>query len=1112
MRLLLLLKRPHNAAAGALCFALGSLLAVVPARASATIAIGQTEKASRVPAWNAAGLGPLAWQGVSCIDLSADGKFSAVGTMAPLGDPNVFLLDASGRIIEQHAVGQRWIGEIAAFSAGPGVAAICTSPTGSADDPPALFRFAAGREMGKPVGDFDPLLFQYGEHSNHYARSMAMVGGRLALAAMDGVRWSDPSAPGSDRFTTHFGKRSSPVSAFAPGPEGRAVIGTIVHEEDGGAGMQNIAILEDGKALPAWSREPGDAKDVEPAGALEPGLYGPHAQIRDQRVWGPLSVAMDRAGKQVAAADYQGYERFVLPRTPDEALHPLRSLGVRFTSSRPAVHVYDEQGKLIRTFAPSTFEKPFWGDLTFLENGDKLLAYPHHWASRGLAGQPCLPADDDAKTLYVLSIRDGDVRTVQFPDAISDAAIAGPNIVVGCWDNRVYLLDRNLQPFPASPMGIDVGGPSLLKASADGSRILIATSAGVLRMLDGGGRELWKNDLAQTAAPGEKPWTRANHKGSAIGPHVWINNTGRVPSDLGRQVVIEAPGGLLMVDPNSGHSFEQNWAAIKAEGLDPMQVKYILPTHEHGDHAPGSYLWRVITGAKVIASPEMAYTLQHDLPYTSGYGFHPPIPVDILVDHDTDMDLCGLKVRVLRLPGHTYGSMGTCFEIGGRRYVTLGDLIMPDGPLGYSGSVNFWPQDVLASLEKLDALKTDYVICGHGGGTPDHFIGAGIAAGEATGWGKMTPPKPDRTFGFANKNYQAVGWLQTIYAAAFGDIDGDGQPDIAIVTPGEKGIAVKIYLSKKGRFDDTPDRIINFPATAPASKIRIGHLTAGKVADLMVGSEASAVLLLASANGELAWHIAPIPGAERAASFAADRTLSPPQCVIGQRFATGCRLVQLMPDGSLKTSAGPRLAHTALELQLVDVNGDGKSDLVTSGGEIFLRGADGSLPPAATLSLDRPFGDWTYLAVGDFNGDGKPDIAQIGMVGLHAMAAVFYNTGDRRAPFHATPDSQIDLGVQFEPIRDGPTVADYTGAGVDDLILGHSQRQDVMIIPGSKSAGLDRKNAIHIKLDYRLNYDTKIGVLDLDGNGHKSIAGFGNSSVGAGAVYVRQPDPPAARR
>jgi glyoxylase-like metal-dependent hydrolase (beta-lactamase superfamily II) len=1076
--------------------------------ASPTIEIGPASVASRVPAWDAAGLGPLPWEGVSCIDITADGKYIGVGTMAPLGDPNVFLLDSSGKIVEQHAVGQRWIGEIAVFANGPGVAAICTSPTGDAGDEEALFRFMAGERRGQSVNDFGHLLFQYGEHSNHYARALANVGGRLALTLPEGVRWSDAGESGKAGFLSRHGRHDGRISAMAAALAGRVVVGTIVNEQDNGADLKNVAVLEVQKTQPIWARPAADAKDAEAAAPLAPGLYGPHTQMRDDRVWGPMSLAIDRGGRQVASADYQGYERFVLPRTPDEKLRPLRSLGVRFTSARPTVHLYDGDGTKIRTFAPTLFEKPFWADLAFTSDGETLLAYPHHWASRGLAGQSCLPADDDAKTLYVLSIRDGDVRAIHFPDAISDVVVAARNVVVGCWNGRVYLLGKDFHTLAALPVGIDVGAPSLIKASDDGTKIVVATSLGVLHLFDVDGHELWKNDLAQTATPGEKPWARADRKGTEIGPGVWRNNTGRAQSDLGNQIVIAAPDGLLMIDPNSGHSFEQNWATIKAEGLDPMRVKYILPTHEHGDHATGAYLWRVITGAKVIASPEMAYTLQHDLPYTSGYGFHPPVPVDMLVDHDTDMNLCGLLVRVLRLPGHTYGSMGSCFEMGGRRYVSTGDLIMPDGPLGYSGSVNFWPQDVLASLKKLDVLKPDYVLCGHGNGTPDHFIGAGIAAGEATGWGKMPPPKPDPTFGFANKNYQVVGWLENIYAAAFGDIDGDGHPDIAIVTPGEKGVAVKIYLNKQGHFGQEPDQIVNVPGLGPADKLRINHLSAGKVADFLVGSESSAVLLLADSSGQLAWHVAPIPGALRAASFAADRTCSPPECVIGQRFAQGCRLVNLLPGGSLKTTDGPKLTRTALELQLVDLNGDGKTDLVTSAGEIFLRGPDGKLAAAASLTLERPYGDWTYLAVGDFNGDGKPDIVQVGMAGVHAMAAVFYNTGNSRQPFHTSPDSQIDLGIQFDQIRDGPSVADFNGDGIDDLILGHSQRQDVLIIPGSRGTGLDRKNDIHIRLDYRLHFDTKLGVLDLDGSRRKSIASFGHSLVGAGGIYIRLPDAP----
>jgi hypothetical protein len=38
------------------------------------------------------------------------------------------------------------------------------------------------------------------------------------------------------------------------------------------------------------------------------------------------------------------------------------------------------------------------------------------------------------------------------------------------------------------------------------------------------------------------------------------------------------------------------------------------------------------------------------------------------------------------------------FEKGGRSFLAFGDLIMPRGVLGYSGSINFSAADVLQSL------------------------------------------------------------------------------------------------------------------------------------------------------------------------------------------------------------------------------------------------------------------------------------------------------------------------------------------------------------------------------------------------------------------------------
>src|SRR5437762_5262813 len=193
------------------------------------------------------------------------------------------------------------------------------------------------------------------------------------------------------------------------------------------------------------------------------------------------------------------------------------------------------------------------------------------------------------------------------------------------------------------PAGVAVGGPSLVRVSRDGSRVVVAGTDGVVRLLDAAAKERWQTDLNKAVKRALKPWVE-NARAMPIGQGVWQLPGGRVESDLGGQRLVEAPDGLILIEAHSGLSFESEWAAIQAVGLDPKRVRYVLATHEHGDHAPGAYLWRVVTGARFVCSAEMAYTLQHHIPTNTGYGFHPPVPADIKVTQDTELDLAGLKV------------------------------------------------------------------------------------------------------------------------------------------------------------------------------------------------------------------------------------------------------------------------------------------------------------------------------------------------------------------------------------------------------------------------------------------------------------------------------------
>jgi len=1082
------------------------LLAAIPLlHAAEVLEIGPAAAESRVPGWDARGLGQLPWQGIACLDVSRDGKFLAVGTITPPGDPNLFALDEHGKIVSQHRAGLRWVNEVTISNDGHFVAGLSTTPEGTAGDAPRLFGFHHGRALAQvsdrfQFRDFRPgaFLFHYGDHSNHLPRVSGWAGDRWVVAGDDRLYWLSPSDSTLVQVA-HLGQGATTV--LAANADGLVVVGRACNTTPPSDRFRSLLVLSPDKPEPlVWSRS--YRSDVEPSPKPEKGAYGPPVPpYEDVKFLAPLAVAVDTAGDRIAVADYEGWQRVFHPRDGG----PDRPFGTRFMPSRPTLHIFDAEGNSVRRIGPDAFPEAFRCNLTFSTDGLKLLIWPHNWTSRGLGGQPFLPNRKNACTLYVLDIASGVIRTVRFPDAVSSVDTGGEDtIAVGCWDHKVYLLDRECRPIQSLPNGLDVGAASLVRVSARGKRIAVATSSGTVRMLDAGGKQLWQTNLNTAAQPGDKPWT-TNQKPGKVAPGIWRTNGGLAHSDMGSQHLVEAPQGLILIDPNAGASFEQNWAKIEAAGFDPMQVRYVLLTHEHGDHAPGAYLWRVVTGAQVVASAEMAYVLQHHIPAGTGYGFHPPVPVDVVLTGDRELDLAGLKVKAMRLSGHTFGSMGYAFEKEGKTYVATGDVIMPGGTLGYSGSLDFRAEDVLHSLKKLAALKPDVVLGGHGGGDPDEFIAKGIEAGEATGWSRMTPPKPNQLYGFAHTNYLVAAWLETILSATYGDVDGDGRPDVAVLVPSGKGSAVKIYLNRDGNFQDSPDAVVDLPGLNRGWKLRTLHLGGGKVADFFASSQ-DQVMLLLSQQEQLRYKVVPLHVTRGAQVADGDfDNNGKTDLVIGSRFVSGYYVACQREDGAFRVRQTKAPTQTYLDMVLADVNGDQREDLITSCGDIFLRQPDGTLAETPSFHLTPPAGEpqgWAFMGAADFDKDRRTDVALMAHVQDGTAIWLYRNTGDPRQPFPDEPSAKFVVGDAIVN-RDGPTVADFNNDGNVDLILcTKDKRSGVRILLGSPSDGLNPQRVLAVPLDYVPHFDTRVGVADFNGDGRLDLAGFGQSPTGAVGVYI----------
>ncbi len=1062
---------------------------------SATAALAAQEPAkTKVPAWDAHGVGPLPRMGITSIDVSDDGKEIVVGTIAAFGDPNVIVLDDTGKIVRTYKVGQQWIDNVAFLPGSKEVLAICTMPAGKAGDRVEVFRCKGDEVIPGKIKQEGPWFFHYGDHSNHPTMKLARAKNATALLAGNQlVVYRKDKEPATIRVPV-----SDPDASvsLAVDENGWAVVGAATR--DGG---NNLFLFDPDQKTPVWSRAANKA--VEKAPALEKGLYGTptlpdgtRAELpqRDEKVWAPLSVAIhsDGAKKRIAVADYQGWQRWVR----SSATMKDDNQGLRFVPTKPTMNVYDETGKAVQRFGPEKFTEPFWCDIHFIPGGKTLHIVPHHWKCRGLAGHTILPSDD-VRSYYVLNMATAraDVavlfsigRSVDHP--VSNLSVSPEGrIGVTLWNGlTIVRLGAKQQVEGYSSKG----RPALIRFFPGGAgKWVTAYMPGTLAV-QARSKGFWQIDLNDAVPKSPKPWV-AKARATPIVDGVWQIPGGRVESDLGGQRLIEAPDGYILIEGHAGLSFEREWAAILAVGLDPKKVKYVLATHEHGDHAPGAYLWRVVTGAKFVCSEEMAYTLQHHIPGNTGYGLHPPVPTDIVIKKDQELDLAGLKVRAIRIPGHTAGSMAWQFEKSGKTFVAFGDLIMPKGVLGYSGSVNFSATDALASLRKLRDLKPDYVLPGHGAVEgPANYLQAGVDVGTAVGWGFIKPERPDPRFRITQKNVVVVGWGHGAVSAACGDVNGDGKPDVVLLCPDSDGSVVKIFLNKGGKFNEKPDYEIKLKINQP-HKVRVIE----PKGEIFVAGKTAAVI---SAVYPPVWG-----GVRREEIDLGDGNhvrYLPNTLLASRRFGGFYQVVH-----STTEKLNPvKKSEPEIDGPYVDFAMVGK-DLLTSYGQLYRKGGDGKFGKKPLMELPREK-DWQFLAVGDFNGDKVPDAAFLSYGMEKATAArIFYGRAKADLPFAEKADANINLtsllktakkGNALPLVRDTPVVADWNGDGIDDLIVAHGQSDEILILLGGKD-GLSKDRIQRIALEYRVHYEHGVHVADFNGDGKADLAVFGYTNTGVGA-------------
>jgi uncharacterized repeat protein (TIGR01451 family) len=152
-------------------------------------------------------------------------------------------------------------------------------------------------------------------------------------------------------------------------------------------------------------------------------------------------------------------------------------------------------------------------------------------------------------------------------------------------------------------------------------------------------------------------------------------------------------------------------------------------------------------------------------------------------------------------------------------------------------------------------------------------------------------------------------------------------------------------------------------------------------------------------------------------------------------------------DAPSFTTAG-RIANTPVGFRVLtrDFNADGKPDLAVAGDhviKVLLNSGGGVFTNSANLNVEGF--QFNSHAAGDFNGDGRIDLASVSSGGGFSDGFVTLRLGDGAGNFGAPVD--FNVGV-------GPTIADtgdLNGDGRDDLVVGNHESGNLSVLLGSAS-------------------------------------------------------------
>ena len=290
---------------------------------------------------------------------------------------------------------------------------------------------------------------------------------------------------------------------------------------------------------------------------------------------------------------------------------------------------------------------------------------------------------------------------------------------------------------------------------------------------------------------------------------------------------------------------------------------------------------------------------------------------------------------------------------------------------------------------------------------------------------------------------------------AVGDMNVDGRPDLVAAGPG----TIYVLPGGDGFFALPLYPPTHLPNSDPINQIALGDVNHDGKLDVLYAQSGTLGILLGNGDGTL--------GAPSTTS------------ILGNRFATA------------------------------DFNRDGKLDVVSNGDgntlTVLLGSGNGTFR-ASTLSLLRPGSSYSVVT-GDFNGDGKADIALAGAdpAGIGAAVTVWLGNGD--GTFHSPTSYPLYPGSSTAVTFLYLAAADVNGDGKTDLVAADGASHTLSVLLNARDGTF--LAAANSPLDLSAPFSTSPGdqvlndfqISDVNGDGIPDL--LMSDGIAGGSVRLR---------